>query len=353
MTNDGQVFRLFACNVPVAGASRAIVCDLQRGELFHIPMELYTLLTEYEGRTLGEIKAELAPEVAERVDAAFALLLENDLGVWLDPDEAARFPAIDLARERPATLDNAIIDVNRESRHDYPAIFAQLDELGCAHVELRFYDPVGLDELDRILEPTRRGRLRSIQLVVPYAGWSAVDFERLWTAHPRIATISVHGAPTREVLRPGRKLAVSHFRQRIESSDACGRIHPGYFSINLETFSEAQKLNTCLSGKVGIDVAGKIKNCPSCTECFGDAGTTRLSDVVQLGAFRRLWNVQRDQVDVCRDCEYRYICTDCRAFVSDPLAKPAKCNYDPYAGEWRVLTPAPSSGTVLPLSKLP
>ena len=335
MASDGQVFRLFACNLPVAGASRAVVCDLQRGELFHIPMELHTLLTEFEGQTLGEIKAALPPEVAERVEGAYGLLLENDLGVWLDAEEAARFPAIDLTHERATSLQNAIVDVNRDSRHDYPAIFAQLDELGCAHLELRFYDPVSLDELSRILEPTRRGRLRSIQLVVPHAGWTAEDFERLHAAHPRIATISVHGAPARETLRPGRKLAVSFYRQRIESSDACGRIHPGGFAVNLETVAEAQRFNTCLNQKLGIDTAGNIKNCPSCTECFGAAATTRLSDVVQLGAFRRLWNVNKDQVDICRDCEYRYICTDCRAFVTDPLAKPAKCTYDPYTGEWQ------------------
>ena len=49
-----------------------------------------------------------------------------------------------------------------------------------------------------------------------------------------------------------------------------------------------------------------------------------------------------DNVLICRDCEYRYACFDCR-----PLAKasagetaeylsapPARCTYNPYTGQW-------------------
>ncbi|HLT42986.1 MAG TPA: hypothetical protein VKZ95_09805, partial [Sphingobacteriaceae bacterium] len=42
-------------------------------------------------------------------------------------------------------------------------------------------------------------------------------------------------------------------------------------------------------------------------------------------------------VDVCKDCEFRYICQDCRAYLknSDDLySKPLKCTYNPYEGVW-------------------
>jgi hypothetical protein len=45
----------------------------------------------------------------------------------------------------------------------------------------------------------------------------------------------------------------------------------------------------------------------------------------------------KDQIDVCIDCEYRYICTDCRAFNNDldtKPKKPEKCEYDQYTGNW-------------------
>ncbi|MDR2057516.1 MAG: hypothetical protein LBP83_04405, partial [Dysgonamonadaceae bacterium] len=39
----------------------------------------------------------------------------------------------------------------------------------------------------------------------------------------------------------------------------------------------------------------------------------------------------------CKDCEFRYICTDCRAYLQDSndiYSQPAKCNYNPYIAKW-------------------
>jgi len=50
-----------------------------------------------------------------------------------------------------------------------------------------------------------------------------------------------------------------------------------------------------------------------------------------------LRNITKDQINICKDCEYRYFCTDCRAYKEDPddnFSKPLKCGYDPYQGQW-------------------
>jgi hypothetical protein len=47
--------------------------------------------------------------------------------------------------------------------------------------------------------------------------------------------------------------------------------------------------------------------------------------------------VRKDDIEVCKDCEFRYICTDCRIFKNDSndiYSKPKKCNYDPYTNTW-------------------
>jgi len=40
----------------------------------------------------------------------------------------------------------------------------------------------------------------------------------------------------------------------------------------------------------------------------------------------------KDKIDVCKDCEYRYACLDCRCFRmnEDIYSKPKKCKYNPY-----------------------
>jgi hypothetical protein len=50
-----------------------------------------------------------------------------------------------------------------------------------------------------------------------------------------------------------------------------------------------------------------------------------------------MWSITQDPVEICRDCEFRYVCTDCRAYTrrpGAPASKPAKCAYDPYTATW-------------------
>jgi radical SAM protein with 4Fe4S-binding SPASM domain len=55
-------------------------------------------------------------------------------------------------------------------------------------------------------------------------------------------------------------------------------------------------------------------------------------DVVNRTDFTKFWNISKDQISVCQDCEFRYVCQDCRAFTLDNnlYSKPAKCTYNPY-----------------------
>ncbi len=39
-----------------------------------------------------------------------------------------------------------------------------------------------------------------------------------------------------------------------------------------------------------------------------------LADVIGSEEFQFLWKVSKDQISICNVCEFRYICTDCRAF---------------------------------------
>lgn len=195
---------------------------------------------------------------------------------------------------------------------------------------------VTVDALSEVLSHTRCGRMRTNQLLLPHSEENAARFASLCDEHPRVSMISVRGAPKAEVIDRGGWVLRS-FPERIESSDQCGRIHPGYFHTNLTSFSEAQRFNSCLNGNLGVDVDGTIKNCPSCLECFGNARTHSLRDAVEQPGFQKPWKIRRDEVEVCRDCEYRYICTDCRVFVrdpDDPRSKPSKCGCDPYSDTW-------------------
>ncbi|MEA2464534.1 MAG: hypothetical protein QOJ98_2281 [Acidobacteriota bacterium] len=331
-----RVFRLFACCVPVRGARRSTLCDLQRQQYRFIPNGLYEILTVHRGRGVDEVKAAYGNRFDARVDEYFAFLEDNEFGFWCDDPDA--FPDLDLTFEAPETISNAIIDVGPASRHDFASLFRQLDDLGCRALQLRFYREAELDEVEAVLRLTDAGRLRSVELLLRHReGWTPDDMERLCRAFPRLSSVQVHAAPAAASRRSGESATIVFHTRTVDSAEHCGHVHPAYFITGISLFTEAQAHNTCLNRKLSVDERGEIRNCPALPRSFGNARDTSLHAALLQDGFRELWNVCKDQVETCRDCEFRYLCTDCRAFVrapGDPLSKPAKCSYDPYTARW-------------------
>ena len=70
---------------------------------------------------------------------------------------------------------------------------------------------------------------------------------------------------------------------------------------------------------------------------FGSVTSTKLKSVVAKKDFTKVWNISKDKISICKDCEFRHICTDCRAYLENPndyLSKPLKCGYNPYTNKW-------------------
>jgi SPASM domain peptide maturase of grasp-with-spasm system len=330
-------FLLFACCVPVHGARRSLICDLQRQSYRFIPNGLYEILTEHEGESVEDIKESYGHQYDAEIDSYFDFLLENELGFWCD--DPTRFPPLDLTWDAPERITNAIVEVDRESEHDFPSLLDQLDELGCRALELRFYDPVEKEPLVSVLRYTEGRRLQSVDLLLPHHDWvRSAELVRLILEFPRISHVFVHGAS--EEHRWVDELTgqmILYVTSPLDSHLDCGCVSPAYFAVNLSLFTEARTFNSCLHRKVAIDRRGAIRNCPSMPLSFGNLQEESLAEVVGRKEFRSLWSVTKDQVDVCRDCEFRYICTDCRALVTSSdreRDKPAKCSYDPYTAIW-------------------
>ena len=72
-------------------------------------------------------------------------------------------------------------------------------------------------------------------------------------------------------------------------------------------------------------------------ESFGNIKATTLVEALNKEGFKKYWNITKDKIKICQDCQFRYVCTDCRAYIEDPsdkYSKPLKCGYDPNTGKW-------------------
>lgn len=334
MKNKEQVFCLYACCRPVKGAAVSIVCDLQRGGFIYIPNACYEVLTQCRNQPLSAILKVFEDADAALVEEYFEYLIHHEYGFYTDEPE--RFPDMDLHFETPDLINNAIIDHDAASNHPYPKIFGELEMLGCKFLELRFFAPVSMKELKLILEEMRGRLFRNVDVYLPYT--------EEWEPEPVIAEIlapysivgnfMVHSSPRSYDYWFEHPYMLRYKKQVISSASCCGNISMNNFSVNVRTFTEALHFNSCLNKKISIDAGGRVMNCPSMKEQFGHCREVSLLDVVKKDAFNRFGNLTKDQISVCKDCQFRYICTDCRAYLNDPLAKPSKCGYDPYQNTW-------------------
>lgn len=339
MDNDG-IFKLFAPCIPVNGFSRSLICDVYRGRFRYIPNALYYILTKLQNKTVSQIKNYFGNENDDIIDEYIEFLIKNEFGTFLTAEEAKRFPKLSLEFEVPYNISNAIIDINKNSDHNYKNIIDELFSLHCYYYELRFYDKMSNIEIKKILDSFNTGLCKSINLIIAATNEINSKFLKFLFDNYPIAQMHLHSFLTNDKKNIRDKLKnypITISEVQLYGHQCCGNINLRNFNTNVQLFNESNQFNSCLNRKIGISSCGKIKNCPSMNQIYGRVGKQKIKDIIHSAEFQKIWNISKDKINVCKDCEYRYICIDCRAFIddpSDPYSKPLKCGYNPYTNKW-------------------
>jgi len=270
------------------------------------------------------------------VDEYFDYLDKKQFIYFIEQSEIILFKDISSVFEVPCEINNAIIDFNNLSKHNFEKIFFELDLLGCRFIELRSYDVISIMELRKILGNIKGGKCLYINLILKYTDELRIqNLLALYNDAPFISQFIIHSSPMIEQNAEAFPFKVLYTKQIIGNDSFCGNISVHNFAINIPHYMEALKFNTCLNKKNSIDSNGFIKNCPSLSQFYGNISSDSLVDIaIKNKNFREYWYINKDSIKICRDCQFRYICTDCRAFVDDKFDKPFKCKYDPYNNIW-------------------
>jgi SPASM domain peptide maturase of grasp-with-spasm system len=336
--NKNKHLKLLANCIPVSGAVRSTLCDLNRNRYYIIPNDLSDFLRENEGTTLEEIIEKYGDDNKETILEYINFLENSEMIFWCDKDEIELFPKLNLDWDYPSHVTNAIIDLDSESSFSAASILEQLESLSCFFVQFRSYNKRSLQFWDEIFKPTLNSKFKGFEIYTKYD--SSLTWDRLnifLKTHYRVKIFTVFGSPTSCIQKEGFHSAAVYVTQNIDNETHCGQIHPSYFSVNASMFSESQKFNSCLNRKISIDKNGYIKNCPSMNENYGHINETTLAQAIKNPTFEKYADINKDQIDTCKSCEFRYICTDCRAYLQNQnnlFSKPLKCKYDPFTTHW-------------------
>ncbi|HXC05088.1 MAG TPA: grasp-with-spasm system SPASM domain peptide maturase, partial [Bacteroidia bacterium] len=340
--DNDPVLCLVANCIPVKGARRSLIADLDRNEYRLIPNSLCDLLQQCNKREFSYIKAIFPASEQEVLLEYLDFLQTHDYIFWVSgQEEALLFPDMPTIWDYPSVISNAIIDIGRYSKHPYPSIFNQLGELGCKDLQIRSFCPLSPNALEEILVPLQTSAFKSIDLVIPFAAEEGREaYLNLARQIKRIRCVFIYGAPEEETVYASddqTRGMLFFTTQQVVGVHDCGIVDPRYFTVNPQLYTESLRFNSCLNRKISIDQHGDIRNCPSMESAYGNVSTLPLARALELPGFKANWTIHKDKIRICKDCEFRYVCVDCRAYLENPLdiySKPLKCGYDPYTAEW-------------------
>ena len=109
-------------------------------------------------------------------------------------------------------------------------------------------------------------------------------------------------------------------------------------NVNANDFFYNQVFNSCLGHQIALDTQGEIKPCLWWPDTLGNIhDPVSIKDMILAGKFDNYWEITKDGIEICKVCEYRYNCMDCRIHTPSLninfKSKPTFCKYDPYTGE--------------------
>lgn len=328
-------FNLYSNCITVKGINRSIIVDLQKNNFIYINNDLFDVLTKLKSCDVNSVYLEYGAGNKETLDEYFAYI--SDFGFYCSEEQKKNFSSINLSHEIPCKISNSIIENNFDAKLILQ-ICNDLALLQCSTIDLVYYDEVSNKFITDLLLDLNENSIKQINLTLKNDEYKTLAFlEELCNLNARIHKIVIHSSQTENRVKLNNIFNIYFIKRTINDFSSCGQINIDYLTANLLHFTESINHNSCLHKKIAIDRNGNIKNCPGMMESFGNIKDTTLEKALNHSNFKKYWNITKDQIEVCKDCEFRHICTDCRAFVEKPddqYSKPLKCGYNPYTNEW-------------------
>ena len=328
---------MYSTCVLTKGKNRSALIDLERQSIQLIPNDLFEILINYNGFTLKEIKANFSPDNLGTIDEYYNFLFENDYVFCTNTPNL--FPPISKDWDAPEIINNCIIDIGPDVKFDYAKIFKELDDLHCKFLEIRVFSVIEFHLIEEILKHLNYSTIIYVNMLLPYSeDISLAMITELCDKNARLGGITVYNSPyEKHEQSEDYAVPINYIKQVIIDCKSCGNISSEYFAINIKDYTEFLNFNSCLNRKISIDQNGNIKNCPSFRNAYGNISDTSLYEVAMNESFRHYWSITKEKIDKCKSCEFRHVCTDCRAYLEDPndlFSAPLKCGYNPETLEW-------------------
>lgn len=341
--NLSDFFILSSSCVITKGYNRSLIHDFNRNSSNLISNEYFDLIEYLDRKKIENVISEVDDDSKNFFFDFLNFMYDNEYALFVNNIEL--FPKkTDEIHDNHVILKDCIIEIDNNSDIEiFVNNLEQLDQLNCENIQLWIKGNFNSDDIFKFLDLVNDFDYLCVELCIENANIIERDyFIEVIDKYASISKIFLFNSTDAYIYQyisehenqhpmlMGQIIYVNH---PLEANN-CGVINFESLSFGVETqFKINKKFNGCLYKKLVIDIKGNIKNCPY-IESKGEYKS--LNEAISDSEFKKLWFVKKDDIEICKDCEFRYNCTDCRAFTikNNIYSKPSKCNYSPYTNEW-------------------
>lgn len=326
---------LLPCIHVTKGYSRSCIIDFERSVYCEVPKTFMDFFLKHNQFYYSDIVSNLNSTETKKFDEYLKFLIQNKF--IFESETELHFKYLEnISPQIPFKIQSIILDSNSRIK---TLEFLKRIDIHPEIIQIRLFYEVEIDELEKIIKLLYVKDILNVEIILKIKKEINLDMiVNFFKKYNIISSIKVYNFNENKNLFNDK---LKFVKKTIDSKKNCGIINEDFFCVNINSIALNSCNNSCLFKKISIDKDGSIKNCPSMTQNFGNIKNTTLDEALKHPDFKKYWNVTKDMIDVCKDCEFRHICTDCRAYTERThfegeidLSKPLKCGYNPYTNEW-------------------
>ena len=316
----------------IDGYLRSVAYDLPRSEFFFLPKSLSVFLKKNDKKPLVLFKGnDFFIDFKE-------FLINNEIVFIEDGSLMKNFSKLNIEWKSPYLITNCIIDILDFDFNLFRKQLEIIETLNIKHVHFNLKKNINKKNLKFLIEELNSSCLQSIDfLITKSTEKHVIDLLNICVDYTRVRKIYI---PDDLVINfktdKVNYLSLIYYNYSTESASTIYN-----FTVNISFFTEAHFYNSYFNRKLYITADGLLKNSPECIDEFGNIlnlnSPKKLTDIILSNKFSKYSKANKDKCDVCKDCEFRYMCNDNRLPKqrnNNEWFYESECSYNPYIAKW-------------------
>jgi SPASM domain peptide maturase of grasp-with-spasm system len=329
-------FSILPSSIITIGAKKSCIVDIEKSIFCQIPNSMAKFFIENKSFKIENIISSLSIEDRDVFLEYVNFLVINKFGIKTNFETRFKYFTEFDKYDSPFIFENIIIDAN--SQNDLINVLTSISGKQLYNsIQFRMFFRPDYDFLLFLINYLDKGDFLKVELILNYNfNITTNSYKHILNEYSTIISKIIVMGATQNKKEEGNRLIF--LKEELVDAQHCGKVSKDLFMTNIESYLQSCTGNSCLHRKLSIDSKGYVKNCPSMKNSYGHISEISLTTIINKPGFKDLWDIKKEDVDVCKDCEFRRICTDCRAMIKDPdniYSQPSNCEYNPYIAKWK------------------